>query len=84
MTTVWLTLKALLSTFTGRAIAVALLAFGALQVNNQIVRTKAVERVVTKSKKVAKKRNAKAAKIRRKARRPGAAERLLRDACRDC
>ena len=41
-------------------------------------------KVLEKSRTEAKRRNAKSAKIRKEARKPGAADRLLRDYCRDC
>lgn len=41
-------------------------------------------KIIEKSRTEAKKRNEKSAKIRKKAKAPGAADRLLRDYCRDC
>jgi len=68
----------------GRIIAASMALLIAWKANNYFVGKKAVSRFVESSVKDGKKRNAKAAEVRASARQPGAAERLRRDACRDC
>lgn len=70
--------------WTGRIIAACTTLLVAWKVNNYVVGQQAVKRFVQKSVKEGKARNAKAEKVREKARQPGAAGRLLREYCRDC
>jgi hypothetical protein len=70
--------------WTGRIIAAATVLLVSWKVNNVIVGQKAVKRFVEKSVKEGRARNAKAEKVREKSRQPGAADRLLREYCRDC
>ena len=65
----------------------AALAMGVLTVygiNNHFVAKRAIKKLVHASKIEGKKRNVKAAKLRDDVRKPGAADRLRRAACRDC
>jgi hypothetical protein len=70
--------------FWGRVVTAVLVGFVALGVNNAVQRHKGAAAVVEASKEKAKVANAKNEIVRRKAREPGAADRLLRSDCRDC
>ena len=74
----------IIGSWVGRVVAGVLVGFVALQVNNAVQRSKGAATVVAESKEKAKDANAKSEKARADARKPGAADRLLRDACRDC
>ena len=63
------------------ALLIGLLGVKAWQLRERSI---GAEKVVQASKEVAKKANATNADVRRRASEPGAAERLRRDACRDC
>lgn len=77
--TLW---KLISGSLGGRLMAAALALFGAWQINNYVVRQKAVAKVVEKSKTEGRKFNAKNKTLRAKAlSTPGSASRLP---CRDC
>jgi Flp pilus assembly protein TadB len=67
------------------AAAAAAAVFGAwLWSHDAKVEARAETKIITQSKEAGKQANAKAAAAHRAARRPGAPERLLQHACRDC
>lgn len=68
----------------GRIVAAALVGLVALSINNSWQRHKGAERIITNSIERGKAANERNAKIREKVKAPGAAERVLRNYCRDC
>lgn len=68
----------------GRIVAAALVGLVALSINNSWQRHKGAERIITNSIEHGKAANERNAKIREKVKAPGAAERVLRNYCRDC
>lgn len=68
----------------GRIVAAALVGLVALSINNSWQRHKGAERIITNSIEWGKAANERNAKIREKVKAPGAAERVLRNYCRDC
>ena len=74
----------LVSPWIGWIVSGAIVGLVALSINNAVQRSKGAAAVVTGSIEKAKAANERNAKIREKAKEPGAAERLLRDHCRDC
>jgi hypothetical protein len=62
----------------------AILAFGAYKANNAYQQYKGGQAVIAKSQKAGKAANAKAQKSHAAARKPGSADRLRRQYCRDC
>lgn len=76
--------KWILGSMLGRIVAGALVGLVALGVNNAWQRQKGAEQVITGSIEKAKAINATNEKVRERARKPGAAERLLSNDCRDC
>ena len=68
----------------GRIVAAALVVLVALSINNSWQRHKGAERIITQSIERGKAANERNAKIREKVKAPGAAERVLRNYCRDC
>jgi len=68
----------------GRIVAAALVGLVALSINNSWQRHKGAERIITNSIKHGKAANERNARIREKVKAPGAAERVLRNYCRDC
>ena len=72
------------SSTVGRIGIAVLLTFGAWKANNYYQRSLGVKMAVEKSVKAGKVANAKNAKVRKKASKPGAADRLRRRYCRDC
>ena len=76
--------KWVIGSMLGRIVAGALVGLVALSINNAVQRSKGAAAVVTGSIEKAKAANERNAKVREKAKQPGAADRLLRDSCRDC
>lgn len=79
--------KGLLLKIGGSLLGASLLVGSCLYRDHRIAKEaeeRTVEKVVTKAKTEGSKRNARAKKIRRKTRQPGALDRLRRDHCRDC
>lgn len=68
----------------GRIVAAALVGLVALSINNSWQRHKGAEQIITNSIEHGKAANERNAKIREKVKAPGAAERVLRNYCRDC
>lgn len=82
---VWALFKTyVVKTFIGRVVAAITVGGVLLWWNNSVQRQKGADAVITGSIEKAKAANAKNEIIRQKTKQPGAAERLLRDACRDC
>jgi len=85
MTFLWsLFLKYVVNSVIGRIMAGVLVGWLALSINNSWQRHKGAERIITHSIEYGKAANERNAKIREKVKAPGAAERVLRDFCRDC
>lgn len=76
--------KWVVKTWIGRVVASVLVGWIFLQINNARQRSVGAEQVITNSIQRGKAANETNAKIREQAKTPGAAERLLRDSCRDC
>lgn len=76
--------SAVWSTTLGKILAGVAAFLIAWKVNNYVVAQNTTKKIVRASKIEGKKRNARASEIRQKTRQPGAADRLRRDACRDC
>jgi hypothetical protein len=74
----------LVKSMIGRIVAAALVGLVALSINNSWQRHKGAERIITNSIERGKAANERNAKIREKVKAPGAAERVLRNYCRDC
>jgi hypothetical protein len=68
----------------GTAIGIVLTLMGSCALRDHKLRKEGAERVVATSKIEGKKNADKARKAHERARTPGAAERLLKDSCRDC
>lgn len=83
---IWLGLawKWVIGSMLGRIVAGALVGLVALGINNSVQRSKGAAAVVEASKQKAKAINVRNEEVRRRARQPGAAQRLLESACRDC
>lgn len=79
-----LVLNWVIGSWVGRVVAGVLVGFVALQVNNAVQRGKGAAMVYEDAKREGRQINAKNEAIRQKAKQPGAADRLLRDSCRDC
>ena len=79
-----LVLNWIIGSWVGRVVAGVVVGFVAVQVKKAVQRSKGAAIVVAESKEKAKVANAKNEKVRDNARRPGAAERLLKNDCRDC
>jgi hypothetical protein len=79
-----LVLNWIIGSWVGRVVAGVLVGFVALQVNNAVQRGKGAAMVYEDAKREGRQINAKNEAIRQKAKQPGAADRLLRDSCRDC
>lgn len=79
-----LVLKWVMGTWLGRVAAGLVVGFVALQINNAVQRSKGAATVIEASKEQGKANAEKSRKAHEKARQPGAADRLLRDSCRDC
>jgi hypothetical protein len=73
-----------IGSWVGRVVAGVLVGFVALQMNNAVQRGKGAAMVYEDAKREGRQINAKNEAIRQKAKQPGAADRLLRDSCRDC
>jgi hypothetical protein len=73
-----------IGSWVGRVVAGVLVGFVALQMNNAVQRGKGAAMVYEDAKREGRQINAKNETIRQKAKQPGAADRLLRDSCRDC
>lgn len=79
------TIWALISgTWMGRILAGGTVLLVAWKANNYAVASATKAKIVRASKAEGKKRNERASKLREAARKPGAADRLLADHCRDC
>lgn len=74
----------LVNSMAGRLILGGLTLYGAWKINNYYQQKKGAAMAVERSIKHGEEINRENAKVRREARKPGAAERLLRDYCRDC
>lgn len=83
---IWIGLawKWVIGSMLGRIVAGAVVGLVALGINNSWQRKKGAEQVITSSIQKAKAINERNARIREKAKQPGAFERLLRNSCRDC
>lgn len=76
--------KWVIGSMLGRIVAGALVGLVALGVNNAWQRQKGANQVITSSIEQGKAINEKNARVRERAKEPGAFERLLRNSCRDC
>jgi len=83
---IWLGIvwKWVIGSMLGRIVAGALVGLVALSVNNAVQRSKGAATVIEESKQKARIANERNAKIREQVKAPGAAERVLRNYCRDC
>lgn len=77
-------LKWIVGTMVGRVVAGLLVGLVALQINNAVQRGKGAALVYEASRQEGQAINARNEKVRAAARKPGAAERLLKTDCRDC
>jgi hypothetical protein len=81
-------LKFIFENAIGKALVVVIAAgalFGGWLLRHDAkVEARTENKIITQAKEAGKVANAKAREVRRAARQPGAAERLQRDACRDC
>lgn len=72
------------NSFVGRLVLGVLAFMAAWKINNYYAEKKGAQKVIEKSVKKGKEINRVNAKVRKSAKRPGAAGRVLRDYCRDC
>lgn len=76
--------RTVIGTTTGRVVLLAVALFTAWQVDRAIQRQRGAAAVVEQSIETGREINDQNQKVRSAARRPGAADRLLRKYCRDC
>jgi len=76
--------KWIIGSVIGRIIAGVAVGLVALGINNHLQRQRGAAEIITQSIKQGQAINRKNEQIRQKAKQPGAAERVLRDFCRDC
>lgn len=76
--------KWIIGSVIGRIVAGAAVGLVALGINNHFQRQKGANEIITQSIERGNQANERNAAIRQKAKAPGAAERVLRDFCRDC